>query len=247
MTNISKNSDGGFVYVYRVHGQPGYKVGESYDSNKRGKGHSFVVEAPQKLREYPFPDRKAAERRMHELLAQKRVSADREFFKATLKEIDACAKQVKDETLLEARKLRDTVRFLEDMDYFEDGKVSEKRVPTAVGMLLNAELKGHGSLTVGEAVRTVLKGIGAGHRRLSKSMEGLGLLHSPSDGMVLFDRSEGTQLKTFFADTQCDNSWKATLSKYAGVNSDLELVEMGDWCGKNKASKALIERVMNGG
>jgi hypothetical protein len=247
VTNITKNSAGGYVYVYRVHGQPGYKIGESYDSGKRGKGHSFVVDAPEKLRAYPFPDRKAAERRIHELLDAKRVRQDREFFKATLKEIDACARQVKDEGLLAARQLRDTVRFLEDTDYFGDGEVSAKRTPTPVNMLLEARVKGFGSLTVGEAVRTVLKGLGAGHRRLGKSMENLGLLHSPSDGLVLFDRSEGTQLRTFFQDTQCESSWKATLSKYAGVNSDLELVEMADWCGKNKASKALIERVVNCG
>lgn len=244
MANITKHSAGGYVYVYRVLGQPGYKVGESYDSNKRGRGHSFVAEAPEKLREYPFPDRKAAERRMHELLADTRVSQGREFFKATLKQIDACAQQVKDEVMEAARQARDQVRFLEDTDFFEDSRVSEKRVPTAVGMLLKAPLTGHGSLTVAEAVRTVLGGIGAGHRRLGKSMEKLGLLHSPSDDMVLFDRSEGTQLRTFFRDTQCAKSWKGTLAKYVGVNSDLELVEVADWCGQTKASKALIERVM---
>jgi T5orf172 domain len=244
VTNISKNSASGYVYVYRVHGQPGYKIGESYDSGKRGKGHSFVVEAPEKLREYPFPDRKAAERRIHELLDVKRVRQGREFFKATLREIDVCARQVKDEGLLAARQLRDTIRFLEDTDFFEDGQVSAKRAPTAVGMLLEARVKGFGSLTVGEAVRTVLKGLGAGHRRLGKSMENLGLLHSPSDGLVLFDRSEDTQLRAFFQDTQCEKSWKGTLARYVGVNSELELVEVADWCGQTKASKALIERVM---
>jgi hypothetical protein len=244
VANITKHSAGGYVYVYRVLGQPGYKVGESYDSNKRGRGHSFVVEAPEKLREYPFPDRKAAERRMHELLADTRVTQGREFFTATLKQIDACAQQVKDEVMEAARRARDQVRFLEDTDFFEDGRISESRTPTAALMLLKARLTGHGSLTVGEAVRTVLGGIGAGHRRLGKSLEKLGMLHSPADDMVLFDRSEGTLLQTFFQDTQCADSWKTTLKKFVGVNSDLELVPVSDWVGKAKASKFLIDRVM---
>jgi hypothetical protein len=75
-------------------------------------------------------------------------------------------------------------------------------------------------------------------------MEKLGLLHSPADDMVLFDRSEGGQLQTFFQDTQCAESWKGTLKKFVGVNSDLELVPVSDWIGKTKASKSLINRVM---
>jgi hypothetical protein len=127
---------------------------------------------------------------------------------------------------------------LHQSGYFE-GKVAypDGIVPSAK-LLLNSTVRRSNMLTAVSAL------IQAGTRAqdiqdVTKRLERIGLILSPGCGYVVFDKTDGGKLQSFFSKTVAAGSWRQQLADYAAFDGDLNLVTVKSFKKSKMASEHL--------